>query len=144
MQFVRAYFRTLGRFWGIAILTAVSAVLVIVGLTLGGFLFASHVVAPLSKNLQIQSQNNAYKVQQASLAYQDTFTQEADQSYQQLRADMYNTAQAAQQGDQTMVTEGNAAIASDIHAFCGYAQKLTPQSIAVLGPNEQEFYQAHC
>src|SRR5580658_3421688 len=102
MNYVGAFFRNIGLFWAITIIGGVSAVAVVLALTFGGYLFVHNVAAPLSKNLGVQNANNQYQITQQSQAYQDTFVQQTDKAYQQLKADMWNTAQAASSGDKTM------------------------------------------
>lgn len=114
----------------------VIVVVLIGGITLGGWAAGWWFT---TQNVQ-----RAYQVTRQSQAYQDTFVSQTDKAYQQLRADIWNTAQATQQGDQSMVSEGNAEIASDTNIFCKDAQKLVPMSFDSLGPNEVAFYNKHC
>lgn len=139
MHYMREVMQAIGMFWCITILGAVVVVGTGFGLYEAGWILAAHNV-----HHQAVLNNAQYQATRQTQAYQDTFVQETDQAFQQLKADMWNTAQAAQNGDQTMVTEGNAEIASDQEIFCKDAQKLTPTSLDSLGPSELRFYQQHC
>jgi hypothetical protein len=139
MNFVGAFFRTVGLFWGIAIIVIVLGGGAILGLVQAGYFLDTQ-----NANHQAAMANKQYQIQRNTQAYQDTYVQQTDKAYQQLKTDMWNTASAAQQGDKTMVTMGNAEIKSDVTMFCGDAQKLTATSLDSLGPNELAFYQKHC
>lgn len=139
MHYVRQFFELVGMFWGITIICVVLAGGLIFGLVQAGFFLDSQNVGH-----QAQINNKQYQATRNSQAYQDTFVSQTDKAFQQLRADMWNTAQAAEQHDAAMVSMGNAEIKSDLTIFCGDAQKLTSTSLDSLGPNELRFYQQHC
>lgn len=145
MHYVRSFFAAIGMFWAITIISLVTVGVVVGGLTVGGYLFASKVVAPLSKNLHEQQVNNDYQVTQHSQAYQDTFQSQTDKAYQQLVADKYTLASDKNSGASSDVIQGDYAMtANDIHMFCVSAQKLLPSTLDSLGPNEVRFYQSNC
>ena len=139
MNYVGAFFRGVGLFWGITIIVVVLGGAVVLGLQQAGFFLDTQ-----NANHQAAMANKNYAIQRNTQAYQDTYVAQTDKAWQQLQADVWNTAQAARTGDQSMVTEGNAEIASDTTVFCGDTQKLTQTSLDSLGPAELRFYQKHC
>jgi hypothetical protein len=144
MNHVVSFFRAIGLFWSITILTIVTVAPVIVGLTAGGYLFAHNVVAPISKSLNEQGKNNDYQVNQHSQQYQQTYLQQTDKAWEQLAVDKYDIAQAKASGDTTGQQDAYAAAQSDIKSFCRYGQELTPDTQGTLGPQELTFYDTHC
>lgn len=139
MNGMRSVWNAIGAFWCVTILVVVVGAGVFVGLWKLGWILQENAVGH-----QARINNAQYNATRNTQAYQDTYVSQTDKAFQQLRADMWNTAQAVQQHDDTMITEGNAEIASDETIFCKDAQKLTATSLDSLGPQEHTFYLTHC
>jgi hypothetical protein len=133
-------------YWAAAVKTGVAAVAALGVIVYGSFAIYEGSWSLAQHNIvHQQGLNNAqYNANKDTQQYQDTYKQETDKTYQQITADKYDIATAKSSGDTTAEQDAYATANSDIHAFCTYAQELTPDTRALLGPNELGFYQTNC
>jgi hypothetical protein len=139
MQLVRAFFQTVGAFWAITIIGVILAAGVIVGGQQAGFWLDSQ-----NAGHQAQMNNKQYQAQVQSDTYQKTYLDQSDKAYQQVTVDKFNIDTAKASKDPQEIQDAYAASATDVHIFCGDAQKLTDFTRTQFTPGEAGLYASAC
>jgi hypothetical protein len=144
MHYVGSFFRAVGYFWGITILTVVSAAIVIGGLTAGGYLFAHNVAAPLSKSLAQQRANNNYQVNQESQQYQQTYLSEITSGMAALNVDKRQYLVDKEGTDKNLIAEDVVEMDAQAGKLCGYGQYIDSVTEETMDPTTIAWFKANC